>query len=530
MSDIMVRFLNESYTFPEELKQYVIYCNEFEKINNRLQKELICTMKKKPYDQGGSDAMGDIESRLKEAMICEGKKVITMLSQNGIFDVTETDIINSNKGFIHYEETYKAMMDGAKQILIEHMQSYLSGFEDAQTSAYSQVTGAGISIWSNSILAHATLAAYEASTVKRQCAKADKDYEMAMEDLSRRTESEEERKYTELFATKVYPEIAASFGMYVSELMTYYLKKLQTHSMYDYSKVVSYDMKRSSELLNNILLVDDKKPVLIEAFKCCPYNPDIYAKVLEVGLCDIDTFKTAKEFYQDSVLIEVLEDYCKKSLHSDTISNAIKILADYKRCSEIDILYSLYSNELEIIKKNYSIAKVLTYNMKELDKWIRDNINQNMDTIINTSIDDVENKVTCFMDSFVNEKQFIKFADMNLLSIDYVRLTNSSEAEISKINLEIKRCIISSVLSYIEKARGLRKQCDAAYAVFNSEIKKRNEAIVEKYNELKSVGVFALSKKKELKAIIFDMESELSKYRVENEPKDLEKAYYRMYS
>ena len=25
MSDIMVRFLNESYTFPEELKQYVIY-------------------------------------------------------------------------------------------------------------------------------------------------------------------------------------------------------------------------------------------------------------------------------------------------------------------------------------------------------------------------------------------------------------------------------------------------------------------------------------------------------------------------
>lgn len=32
MSDIMVRFLNESYTFPEELKQYVIYCNEFEKL------------------------------------------------------------------------------------------------------------------------------------------------------------------------------------------------------------------------------------------------------------------------------------------------------------------------------------------------------------------------------------------------------------------------------------------------------------------------------------------------------------------
>ena len=50
MSDIMVRFLNESYTFPEELKQYVIYCNEFEKLIIDYKKELICTMKKKPYD------------------------------------------------------------------------------------------------------------------------------------------------------------------------------------------------------------------------------------------------------------------------------------------------------------------------------------------------------------------------------------------------------------------------------------------------------------------------------------------------
>jgi hypothetical protein len=63
MADITVKFLGDAYTFPEELKQYIIYCNEFEKINEKLQKELIFTMKKKPYDgeEGKSDAMGDIE-------------------------------------------------------------------------------------------------------------------------------------------------------------------------------------------------------------------------------------------------------------------------------------------------------------------------------------------------------------------------------------------------------------------------------------------------------------------------------------
>lgn len=36
-SDIIeVSFLGENYQFPKELAQYVLYCNEFEKINDRL--------------------------------------------------------------------------------------------------------------------------------------------------------------------------------------------------------------------------------------------------------------------------------------------------------------------------------------------------------------------------------------------------------------------------------------------------------------------------------------------------------------
>ena len=63
-------------------------------------------------------------------------------------------------------------------------------------------------------------------------------------------------------------------------------------------------------------------------------------KVLEVGLCDIDTFKKQQRSFIKIayLLLKCFRDYCKKrGLHSDTISNAIKILADYKRYSEIDI-------------------------------------------------------------------------------------------------------------------------------------------------------------------------------------------------
>ena len=36
MAEITVKFLGGNYTFPEELKQYIIYCGEFEKISDRL--------------------------------------------------------------------------------------------------------------------------------------------------------------------------------------------------------------------------------------------------------------------------------------------------------------------------------------------------------------------------------------------------------------------------------------------------------------------------------------------------------------
>lgn len=43
---IEVSFLGEQYTFPSELAQYVVYSNEFEKINDRLMGHLLATMKK----------------------------------------------------------------------------------------------------------------------------------------------------------------------------------------------------------------------------------------------------------------------------------------------------------------------------------------------------------------------------------------------------------------------------------------------------------------------------------------------------
>lgn len=529
MSDIAVKFLGKEYSFPEELKQYVVYCNEFEKISDTLSNALLVTMKRSSIIGDDHSQAGEVENGLKQTMRQEGKKLIPMLAKYNIFNVTESELVDNNKGYLMYEETYENMMNGLKNNLIEEMQAFLDGYEDAQRSAYSQVTGTGISMYSNSVIAHMTLAAFETSTVKKQCEKADRDFERAFDSMNARNASIREKKDVDVMM-KTYASIAEAFGVYVTELMEIYLNKLQDNSVYDYSKLKPYSIKRSSELLNNLSVVDDKKSVLEQAFISCPYNPDIYAKVLELGLCDIDTFTTAKEFYQDSLLIGVVEDYCKKFLKDyDKVREPIAVLALYKGESETDILRSLFSSELDSVESKYRVLGTALTNQRTLDKWIRDNISQQTQSIINTATDNIRKKVHSTINGIISESNYRKFVSMGLLSADKLRLQDSAETELSGINEEIESKLISCINAYIEEAVIRKKKCDEAYAQFNEEVKKKNYAIAEKQNELNGLGLFAFSKKKEIKAIISDMEYALSKYENDNEPIDLLKAFERMY-
>lgn len=421
------------------------------------------------------------------------------------------------------------MMKGLSKNLADHIQNTMNAWDDAQQSAYSQVTGTGISMYSNSIIAHMTLAAFETSTVKKQCEKADRDYERILDSLSAKNQSEFDRRNTEVMM-QTFPRVAESFGKFVSELMEIYLNKLQENSIFDYSKVKPYDIKRSSELLNNLSMVEDKKSVLEQAFKSCPYNPDIYAKVLELGLCDVDTFSTAKEFYQDSLLISVIEDYCKKYLKEyDKVKAPITILALYKGKTENEILRSLYGSELDTVESKYNDFEKVLSNQRALDEWIRKNISKQTQNIINTSIDTVKNKVHSAVNSVISESNYQKFVDMGLLSAETLRLKGSTQTILSGINGEIEGKLLDLIVAYIEEAKIRKKKCDDAYDQFNEEVKKKKDAISEKHNELSGLGIFAFSKKKELKAIIVNMESELSKYKYDREPKDLERAFEKMY-
>jgi hypothetical protein len=529
---INVNFLGKAYSFPCELGQYVMYCQEFEQINDRLMSKLLCTMKKKPLGTGddNDDAYTDIRKKFEGYMEDEGRKIISKLSQIGIYDVTESDVIYSNKGYKHYADVKAEMEEGSRKILLNAMDAWFEGQKRAYSSATSNITGSGVSLWSSSLLDHAAFAATEYSVLKKQAKQANREYVEAIHALNIQNESQRDREYVQFYANKIYPEIANAFTMFTSELTALYMEKLKQRGLFDYTATLDYDLGRSAELLKNIKLVDDKKTVLQEAFKICPYNPDIYAEVINQGLFDVDSLKAAKEFHQETMLISVIEDKIKGDLKNvDKVMDYIDILSYYEDKDRTEILLPFYQSTIDSIKNDYHEMFLICSDSRRLDRWISENINSDMDKVVSTSDDMVKLKVESWAKWNVHDDEFAELANMGLISIEDIRMKDSVQTNLEDVRMEYVTKLVVLILDYIKEA-GVRKVAyEEAYDKFNAEVQKRNDVISEKRAELKKQGIFAFSSKKEIKAELEQLEKDLEDCR-KTEPIHLKDAYYGMYA
>lgn len=331
MADVKLYFLGEEYTVPSELREFVGYLNDFDEIRNEVMSLLTSQMKLQKYTGGADEDFVYFKTPLTKI----GQKVIAMLSQKSIFDVTLDDVVYQNPGYIQLHTVCQETIQGMANILLNAMQDWKAGYENAYSSAASNITGSGVSIWTNSLSSALIYSAMEASTLKKQANKADKEYSMAMTLLSKRIDDSQKQQERNLLVNKYYPCAAEALNRFVSELMEFYISKLEQHGIFAYSLIKQYNLQRSTGILDNLDLVADKKGILKQAFICCPYNPDIYKAALDNGLAELRTFETAKYFMQDGILLESVEEYCQQNYENrDKIAEVVKILALFKGADE----------------------------------------------------------------------------------------------------------------------------------------------------------------------------------------------------
>ena len=526
METKIVYFLGAEHTIPCQLRGFVKLLNYFECIlNDELMPLLLQQIKKKEWNDDGNSF-----SYYELTMKSIGEKVISKLAEQNVFDVTLQELVYRNKGYLMLKQVCHETLEDMRQILIDSMNEWEAAYNSAYTSTTSNITGMNFSIWTNSLSSALLYTAMEASTIKKQTNVAEKEFRSAMSALNKSTTDRQEQRENDILANKYYPKVAESLSLFVSKLTEIFIRKLENAKLFEAKSIKKYSLCRSSEILNNIKLVQNKKEILTLAFICCPYNPDIYHAVIHNDLIDYDTFETAKYLLQHYYLTDEIKKYCiKNSNDFSKISEAVKVYSSYSGKSKNDALKEIYKDKLNIIKKHFTELRLSISNKRDLINWITKHINNNAVDFVNSSqekirqilkreiynIDVSQNTLNLFFDnkllSFSELAEETPFYSLSEI-FDYYYV------KIEKEIIEYHNLLSKHIKELLTKISDKKIQ-------FEYKSKKYNQAIIEyhkKEKELRSerdrLSVFAFSKKKDLDNKIATCVSERESFEKSNNP------------
>lgn len=356
MNTIVVKFLGDEYTFPDDLQEFIRILQYFDSFHNDLNPLLLNLMKESEWKDGTENGL----EYFKVPMISIANKVIEKLSRYGIYNVTISDLVDNNPGFINLKEAGNNALDSMKKILSNSMSEWLQGYENAQSEANSKVTGMGFSIWTSSLTSALVYSAMESSTIKKQQNRAQQEYQISMRKLHKSTNDRRKNQENDLLVNYYYPAVADSLNRFVNYMMGVYITKLDEKGILDFSSVEKFNMQRSSEILKNLNIVDDKVALLKEAFSYCPYNRDVFAAIIDLNLEDDDFIDTIKVFLLEKSIIDyyemIIEPFSYPNEIADVLNenkNHIKNLSELKNISEREIYDSITEQYIKCVKEKY---------------------------------------------------------------------------------------------------------------------------------------------------------------------------------
>ena len=354
MGNINTTFLGKEYTIPADVLTYI----DLLAFTESIQKQLTSAFVQKLRNEIAKDNIGllgdeDLAAEIEQQV----GKFIAKLCDNGIFTRTISDYLKNNKGYQLYSDVNKAALQKMKTLLIQEMDAWQAGYENAVNKAESHVTGMGFSIWSSSFVNHAIYAAMEASTLNKQSKEAESQYQKDMNDLHSRLESQYGGEKSNYINNTYIPNMEAALTVFAYELLDKYVADLIANGKLD-SKTLDYvDIGRSNDLLKNLTLSNNKQAILENAFAACPYNIAVYMQAMKYDLLDYDSFQTAKVFKQDHhVLSFFRESWGEVSFPTKFNINyhCINVWASLTGKSSADLLRGLTEQYATGIVKAYS--------------------------------------------------------------------------------------------------------------------------------------------------------------------------------
>ena len=361
MGYINTTFLGKEYSIPQDVLTYIDLLD----FTDSVQQQLASAFVRKLRNEIAKDNIGllgdeDLALEIEQQV----GKYIAKLCDNGIFTRTISDYLKNNKGYQLYSDVNKAALEKMKSLLIQEMDAWQAGYENAVNKAESHVTGMGFSIWSSSFVNHAIYAAMEASTLNKQGKEAEAQYQRDMNDLRSRLDSKYGGEKSNYINNTYIPNMEAALTVFAYELLDKYVADLIANGKFDGKTLDYVDIGRSNDLLKNLTLSNNKQAILENAFTACPYNIAVYMQAMKYDLLDYDSFQTAKVFKQDHHVLSFFRESWGEVSYPTKFNinyHCINVWASLTNKQPSELLHGLTKHYVTGVVKAYSrVADMLT--------------------------------------------------------------------------------------------------------------------------------------------------------------------------
>ena len=528
-----VTFLGEKYILSNDIKTFL-------SARNLIDKELTVVLQEESrlIDRfAGRNAERFFET--SEQVIPEFNKtleqrirnIVTDLMCRGIHDV-DVDSMKKKVGiFDDIIELQKTVLLKGTVEAQKILDCKRAGLKYAYRSAANNITGSGVRIYTNSLTSLMMHSAIENSILKSQARKADQQYETARKQINQSVSDDLEKACANILFNDFFPLLTQLVTEFYNELFKNYLVELEVHGMFDIDNIEQYNENRSCAILNNISIFGNKNSLLVEAFEACPFNIDIYTKMIELNVIDVNTLRDAQILFPQNTIPDLIKTKLEKldsSQNIRIIKNMIAILAYYTNQDEDILLKSLYSSLVKDIKKDYQTMAEILKNKTRLNEWIKVNVSSYMNRIVAITDSELEGKIYQWVRNHVREDQFTLLSQLGLITVEDIKLKDSNKTSLSEINQEYRQRIFEEIKKSIQIARYKKEIYDMAEKEYSDELNRRKKMLNDKEDELAKQGFFAFSNKKRLKEEIEQMKKDFFEFE-KTEPIDKKNDYYHVF-
>lgn len=534
MGTVTVKFLGEEYQISEAVRDFLEYDQMltpiYGKIVQCLSNDIQATSRTMTFDESVVNTIDSLRQKYQGMMMECADTLVRKCFSLGVYDITPEELVADLPSIRDINKLTETICEA----ILAEGRKYVNNANAAKSAAYdraaSNITGSGVTIFTSSLSTLLLYSTVESQTLMSQAKKADKEYQAAVNQISKNMTNNLDSMVVRIMLQQYFPAAMDILLDFSHRIMVKFLSVLTERGKFDFQSISQYDKEKAERMLENIHQVPDKASFLKQTFSVCPFSPALYDECLNQGLLDFGTLKTAEYFGLAPALIDRMKEFInQKKQDADKINPIIAVLATYEGTSVAGVGQEVFKDSIVQIKETYFTMKSAITDNKLLDTLVRENINTDMNKVINATQGTVTFRLERKLTSVLTEETYCKFVEMGLLTPEIIRMDASTATDLNTINNELLDSICASVMDYIGEAK-------RRLSLYEKSREKLRAGLRQKYAELEQIkqerdhlGIFAFSKKKKMDFLVEQKEKEISDYKQNHESNKLLTDFEQMY-